>query len=357
MFKKLINNTISQKDDKKFMQRCIEIAQNAQQKVLSNPCVGALIVHNNRIIGEGAHERFGEAHAEVNAFKNVKPEQEILLSQSTLYVTLEPCFHTGKTPPCVQLILAKKIPRVVIACIDPFEKVAGQSIALLRQLGVEVVTGILQKEAEDIIRPFLTNIKKYRPHIILKYAKSQDGFIGQKDKQVWLTNSFSKHLTHRWRSECDAILIGTNTALIDNPSLTNRLYFGKNPIRVLIDDKNITPKVSSIFDGKAETLVFTSKFRQNTDFVTYIQVDFDKNLLTTILKILFEQNIGKLIVEGGAKTLQGFIDQNLWDEARVFTAPVLLHEGIAAPTLRSYQRGGKNQIAEDLLEIFYPKKN
>ena len=336
----------------KFMSRCFDLAVIFGADVKTNPSVGALLEYNGKIIGEGAYERFGSHHAEVNAIRNVKAKDQYLIEKSTLYVTLEPCFHFAKTPPCVQLILEKKIPNVVISCIDPNPKVAGQSIKLLREKGVNIVTGILEKKGEEFLRPFSTNISQKRPFIILKYAQSQDGFMGKPDGQVWLTNPFSKRLVHKWRSEADAILVGKNTALLDNPQLTNRLYFGKNPTRILIDKNLETPMSYYIYDESAQTIVpnLNSNFTQGN--IIFEKVNFDENFLTTFLHSLYEKNIGKLIVEGGAQTLQHFINQNLWDEARVFSVPKLLHNGIIAPQLPFSKLKKQIKISTDMINIY-----
>jgi diaminohydroxyphosphoribosylaminopyrimidine deaminase / 5-amino-6-(5-phosphoribosylamino)uracil reductase len=336
----------------KFMSRCFDLAVIFATDVKTNPMVGALLEYEGKIIGEGAHERFGSAHAEVNAIQSIRDENKHLIAKSTLYVTLEPCFHFGKTPPCVQLILDNKIPKVVISCTDPNPKVAGQSINLLRERGVNVVTGILEEKGKNLIRPFLTNMSQKRPYVILKYAQSQDGFLGKPNEQIWLTNSFSKRLVHRWRSEADAILIGKNTAIVDNPQLTNRLYFGKNPIRILIDKNLEAPKSNHIYDKSAATIVpnLTSNFTQNN--IIFEKATFDKIFLTTFLRSLYDKNIGSIIVEGGAATLQHFIDEHLWDEARVFTANTYLHNGIVAPQLNYAKLKKHININSDILNIY-----
>lgn len=337
----------------KFMSRCIDIAEKFGADVKTNPMVGALLEYNGKIIAEGAHEHFGSPHAEVNAIQNVKTENEHLIAKSTLYVTLEPCFHYGKTPPCVALILHKKIQKVVISCTDPNPKVAGQSISLLRENGVEVVTGVLEEKGKRLIAPFILSMSQKRPYTILKYAQSADGFMGKSDEQVWLTNSFSKRLVHKWRSETDAILVGKNTALLDNPQLTNRLYFGKNPTRILIDKNLDIPMYYHIYDESAQTIVpnLSTNFVQNN--IVFQKSTFDENFLTTFLHSLYEKNIGKLIVEGGAQTLQHFINQNLWDEARVFTVPKLLHNGIIAPVLPFAKLKKQINVSTDMINLYF----
>jgi diaminohydroxyphosphoribosylaminopyrimidine deaminase / 5-amino-6-(5-phosphoribosylamino)uracil reductase len=336
----------------KFMSRCFDLAIIFGTDVKTNPMVGALLEYNGKIIGEGAHELFGSAHAEVNAIRSVRDENKHLIAQSTLYVTLEPCFHFGKTPPCVKLILDNNIKKVIISCTDPNPKVAGRSIRLLREKGVNVVTGVLEEKGQNLIRSFVVNMSQKRPYIILKYAQSQDGFLGKPGKQIWLTNPFSKRLVHRWRSEVDAILIGKNTAVSDNPQLTNRLYFGKNPTRILIDKNLEVPTSNYIYDKSAITIVpnLSSNFTQ--DNIIFEKATFDKDFLTTLLYSLYEKNIGKIIVEGGAATLQHFIDEHLWDEARIFTANTTLGTGIVAPQLNFAKFKKHININSDILNIY-----
>jgi diaminohydroxyphosphoribosylaminopyrimidine deaminase/5-amino-6-(5-phosphoribosylamino)uracil reductase len=339
--------------DRLMMQRCIELAKKHQRNVFKNPTVGAAVVYENRIIGEGAHELYGEGHAEVNAIQNIKEKEEHLLKKSTIYVTLEPCFHHGKTPPCVALILEKKIPRVVISCIDPYEKVSGKSIELLQANGVEVVVGVLEKEGLDLIRPFKINTFQQRPYVILKYAQSADGFIGKENEQVWLTNSFSKHLVHKWRSECDGILVGTKTVLVDNPALTNRLYFGKNPTRVVIDKQLKISSEKAIFDDVARTIFLNEKKEKKETLHHYMKVDFNEKVICIVLKRLFEEGISKLIVEGGATTIQNFVNTGLWDEARVFYASKMIFDGIKSPELSNARLVEESNIQNDKLKVFY----
>jgi diaminohydroxyphosphoribosylaminopyrimidine deaminase / 5-amino-6-(5-phosphoribosylamino)uracil reductase len=338
-----------------YMSRCLSFAENFSIDARTNPKVGAILVYQDRIIGEGRHELFGSHHAEVNAIKSVKIEDEKYISQATIYITLEPCFHFGKTPPCVNLILEKKIPRVVIACQDPSEKVAGKSIKLLRSHGVEVVVGVMEAEAKAIIAPFLTNISKKRPYVILKYAESADGFLGRKNEPIWLTNSFSKHLVHRWRSEADAILVGKNTALIDDPQLTNRLFFGKNPLRVLID-KNLDVKTTQkLFDKNAKTIIFNQIKDEQVENITYKKLDFDENYLQNMLNILFEKNIGQIIIEGGAYTIQAFLEKNIWDEARVFKTKKVLNHGVFSPKIQSNFLEKTHQLIDNEIFIYKNK--
>lgn len=335
-----------------YMQRCIDLAQRGLGHTAPNPQVGCVIVYNNKIIGEGYHQRYGEGHAEVNAVASVKDKS--LLTKATIYVTLEPCFHYGKTPPCVELILTHRIPHVVIACTDPYEKVAGQSIAKLRAEGIKVEVGILEKKATWLARRFFTTIQKKRPYIILKYAQSQDGFIGQEGKTLAISNAICKRLVHQWRSEEAAIMVGTNTAATDNPQLDVRHYFGKNPLRLVLDQQLRLPKNLKLFDQAIPTWVFTTQDNSaaNSANLQYIQVSFDEQLLPTILEYLQQQKIQSLFVEGGKQLLQSFIDQGLWDEARVLTGDKHLGKGIAAPQLLNHKLLQEEKIVEDRYQLY-----
>ncbi|NJN78037.1 MAG: bifunctional diaminohydroxyphosphoribosylaminopyrimidine deaminase/5-amino-6-(5-phosphoribosylamino)uracil reductase RibD [Saprospiraceae bacterium] len=316
------------------MQRAIQLASLGLGKTAPNPCVGSVIVYEDRIIGEGFHRLCGTAHAEVNAVNSVKIADKHLLSKSTIYVTLEPCHHYGKTPPCVDLILGNKIPKIVIGCQDPNPKVGGKSIKKLRNNGIEVIVGVLEKECWEVAKRFMTFFTKKRPYIILKYAKSKDNFIGKPTEQIWITGSQSKRLVHKWRNEEGAILVGTNTAAIDNPSLTNRLWYGKNPLRLVIDTQGKLDENLNIFDNYAATKVF------------------EKGDIPLILKELYDLKINSLIVEGGATLLNSFIEQELWDEARIFTGDVYLKNGIEAPNFPNISPMETKIIGKDKLEIF-----
>lgn len=335
------------------MKRCFDLASFHKGGVKTNPLVGAVLVHDNRIIGEGAHQIFGSAHAEVNAISQVADEG--LLRNSSIYVSLEPCFHYGKTPPCVQLVSEKGIPELYLSCKDPFEKVAGKSIHLLREKGVLVHEGIEEMSGLDLIRPFLRGIASGRPYIILKYAQSADGKIGYKDRQVWLTNAFSKLLVHKWRSEADAIMVGTNTALLDNPRLDNRLYFGKKQILRVVADRTLRiPMTHHLMSGSNPTIVLTGENRESADGITYFHSSFQGDYLREFMEFLYAGQTGTLIVEGGAQLLQSFIDANLWDEARVFTVKEQLgSEAITAPILKNSKLVKKQLVLDDELCQYY----
>ena len=304
--------------------------------------VGAVIVHNNSIIGEGFTSAYGGPHAEVNAVNSVKNKS--LLKDSTIYVLLEPCSHFGKTPPCSDLIIKHSIPNVVIGCIDDNPEVAGKGVAKLKAHGCNVVVGVLEKECKEHFKRFFTYHNKKRPYIILKWAETEDGFIAPetKDKQqpVWITNTYSRQLVHKWRAEEQAILVGTNTVIEDNPSLTVRDYSGENPIRIVIDKSNKLDESYKIFDASAQTIRLTKN-----------ELDFNQPLAPQICEILHQHNINSVIIEGGAKTLQTFIDEGLWDEARVFIGKTEFKSGTKAPNLNGRLISEK-LIKEDLLKIY-----
>lgn len=330
------------KIDEKYINRCIKIAKNALGTTAPNPMVGCVIVHNEQIIGEGFTSPYGSHHAEVNAINSV-PDKSFL-SQSTLYVTLEPCSHFGKTPPCTDLIIFHKIPKVVIGTMDTHNKVAGKGIEQLKASGCDVIVGVLENRCKTHHKRFLTFHNKQRPYIILKWAETSDGFIAPKTKDflqpVWITNELSRQLTHKWRSEEQAILVGTKTVLDDNPRMTVRDWTGKNPIRIVIDkDKKLSQELN-IFDKSATTMVIS---KQN--------MDFNQPLAQQICDLLFFNNITSFIIEGGSKTLQTFIDENLWDEARVFTGNVKFGEGIKAPRLIA-NLISEEKILTDILKFY-----
>lgn len=321
--------------DEKYMWRCLQLASNGLCNTPPNPMVGAVIVYQDTIIGEGYHIRCGEAHAEVNAIRSVKDEN--LLKEATIYVSLEPCSHYGKTPPCADLIIKKGIPRVVVGCMDPFSLVAGCGIAKLRQAGVEVKVGVLEGECRHLIRRFITFNTQKRPYVMLKWAESADGFMDVKrtaGKPVVLSNELTAMLVHKKRAEHDAILVGRRTALLDNPSLTTRCWYGKNPIRLVIDKDLTLHDGLRLFDGTVETWVFTQKdVVQAKPNVEYIRLDFTRDILPQIMEVLYQRKIQSLLVEGGSVLLRSFIDDGLWDEACVEQAPARLEDGVQAPFL------------------------
>lgn len=337
-----------------YMLRCLQLAKKGIRKVYPNPMVGCVIVHNNSIIGEGYHKNYGNAHAEVNAIKSVKDKS--LLANSTLYVSLEPCAHFGKTPPCADLIIQHQIPHVVIGCIDTYAEVAGKGIERLRKAGIKVTLGVLEKECLAINKRFFTFHHNKRPYIILKWAETKDGFIDidrQHNSQLdnWITSASSKKLVHKWRSEEHAIMIGTNTALNDNPSLTVREWKGKNPIRVVLDLSLRLPNNLSVFNEEALTVVFNSKKSDVIKNITYIKIEPSKNMLTQCVGELYKLQITSVIIEGGTQLLQEFIDANLWDEAKVFIGNKTFEKGLKAPVFNSTPTFSEI-IDEDVLNCF-----
>ena len=319
--------------DEKYISRCIQLAQYGLCNAAPNPMVGAVVVYKDRIIGEGYHARCGEAHAEVNAIRSVKDEN--LLKESTIYVSLEPCSHYGKTPPCADLIISKGIPRVVIGCMDPFSLVAGRGINKLRNAGIDVTVGVLEKECKHLIRRFITFHTYKRPYILLKWAESADGYIDKirtDGSPVIFSSELTSMLVHKKRAEHTAILVGRKTALLDNPSLTTRHWSGKDPLRIVIDKDLTLPSNLSLFDGKRPTLVITKKKGQSSnDNVEFISLDFSQDILPQIMNVLYEKKIQSLIVEGGSILLQSFIDADLWDEACIECSSISLNEGIISP--------------------------
>ncbi|MCG2461096.1 bifunctional diaminohydroxyphosphoribosylaminopyrimidine deaminase/5-amino-6-(5-phosphoribosylamino)uracil reductase RibD [Flavobacteriaceae bacterium F89] len=322
----------------KYILRCIQVAKNGLGTTFPNPMVGSVVVYQEKIIGEGYTSRYGGPHAEVNAISSVANPS--FLENATLYVTLEPCSHYGKTPPCADLIVKHKIPRVVIGIKDPNTKVEGRGIQKLKEAGCQVVVGILEKDCREHHIRFLTFHEKKRPFIILKWAQSLDGFMAPESKNrdsipqpYWITNIRSRQLVHQWRSEEQAIMVGTNTVRVDNPELNVRSWHGNSPTRVVVDRKLKIEQQSHILDGSIKTLVFTEieKTDQYLPGVDYRVIDFSKNVMAQLCDALYENNILSIIIEGGAKTLQSFIDAGLWDEARIFTGETQFAKGLKSP--------------------------
>lgn len=324
-----------------FMKRCLELAALGQQNVAPNPMVGAVLVYNNRIIGEGFHHIYGEPHAEVNAINSVKSDDQSLIKKSTLYVSLEPCSHHGKTPPCSDLIVSSKIPKVVIACIDTYSEVAGKGIEKLRNHGVEVRVGILEQEARELNRRFFTFHEKKRPYIILKWAQTRDGFIDKRRESEspqinWITQPETQQITHQWRAEEAGILVGHQTVVNDNPSLTVRAVDGKNPVRIILtSSKDKLPQNAKIFDDSAKSIF----------------IDPKTNSLEAILTKLYQEEIQSIIIEGGLNTLQKFIDAKIWDEARVLIGQSLFKHGIKAPELNG-RLVNQFTFGADLIQVY-----
>jgi len=328
------------------MSYCIRLAKRAGKATRTNPQVGSVLVYQDQVIAEGFHEKYGEGHAERNAINQAIKQHPKLIAQSTLYVTLEPCFHQGKTPPCVQFVLENKIRKVVVGTLDPNPLVAGQSIQLLKDKGVEVVIGILDEDCKHLIRKFVTNLSK-RPYIILKMAQSYDGYMGQKDKQVWISNKYSKVLVHKWRSEVDGIMVGTQTAITDDPQLTTREWPGEDPIRIIPDFNHRIPLNSKVTtDGKATIILKEEdKSLESPNIKTILAEAYN---VESYWNALYEAGVYSILVEGGQKLIKSILETNLWDEARIIQSSKKIGTGIKAPMIqgRLYQ---KQRLSDDLV--------
>jgi diaminohydroxyphosphoribosylaminopyrimidine deaminase / 5-amino-6-(5-phosphoribosylamino)uracil reductase len=336
-----------------YMQRALELAKNGLGAVSPNPMVGCVIVYNNVIIGEGWHQKFGAAHAEVNAVDSVGDKN--LLKESTVFVNLEPCSYYGKTPACSDLLIRYRVKKVVVAALDPNPKVAGNGAKALELAGIKVEVGVCEKEAIKLNRRFFINQKLNRPYVILKWAQTKDGFIARSNyDSKWISNEFSRQKVHRWRAEEDAILVGKNTALYDNPSLTVRDWDGKNPLRVVLD-RNLELKSNlNLFNGKVQTLVYNTKLSKTGNAVEFIKLKLD-NFILQVLSNLAQRDLGSIIIEGGKQVLNNFIQQGLWEEARVFTSNEKFGEGIKAPKLNE-QVTSKEKIENDMLAYYFNPK-
>lgn len=369
------------------MQRCLDLAQNGLRDAMPNPSVGAVLVYNDRIIGEGHTSPFGGPHGEVNCINSVSEADRHLIPLATLYVSLEPCSHFGKTPPCCDLIIRNEIQHIVVGTVDPNEKVAGNGIRKLKEAGKNVTVGVLENECREFNRRFFTFHEKQRPYIILKWAESADGYLSPKDrlldslisgslkgsddrisgtlsveesknpevqlsnkKPVWITNTYSRQLVHKWRSEEMAILAGTQTVLDDNPKLDVRTWTGKNPVRVILDRTGRIPDTYSVKNQKIKTIILTEMTNfVNLDNLVYETITFNDELPQTIAQVLFRHNLQSVIVEGGGKTLQTFIDAGLWDEARVFKGSAVFKEGTPAPKLSADEVHRQTILDDELI--------
>ena len=336
-----------------YMKRCIELAKNGLGTTYPNPLVGSVIVHDGKIIGEGWHKKAGEPHAEVNAVNSVKDKS--LLKEATIYVSLEPCSHFGKTPPCCDLIIANKIPNVVVGTVDPFAKVAGNGIKKLVESGKNVTVGILEDECNELNKRFFTFHQKKRPFIILKWAETADGFIApisrEEKSPVWITNPYSRQLVHKWRTEEQAILVGTNTVLDDNPKLDTRDFSGNNPIRIVLDKSGKISENYHVKNNSQKTIFITeSENFISTENCIYENAIFDKTLVHSITSILYKHDIQSVIIEGGSKTIQSFITENIWDEARIFNGQIEFQNGIIAPKLTRFT-ANRFDIMDDQLKF------
>jgi diaminohydroxyphosphoribosylaminopyrimidine deaminase / 5-amino-6-(5-phosphoribosylamino)uracil reductase len=336
------------------MHRCLELAKFCAGYVSPNPMVGALLVHEEKIIGEGYHKQYGGPHAEVNCINSVKAENKHKISNSVLYVSLEPCSHFGKTPPCTDLIIANQIPEVVIGCRDPFKEVDGKGIEKLKTAGVKVIYGVLEKECQQLNKRFFTFHTKHRPYIILKWAETADRKIaGDGTNRLLISNEQTNRLVHKWRSEEASILVGTNTALLDDPELTTRNWNGPSPIRLVIDmDLKLSPHLK-IFNGKQRTVIFNVIKHEEQNDLVYYQVTGDVSLVHQIVNALYQMKIQSVLVEGGAKLLQSFIDEEIWDETRIIkNEKLIIKNGLAAPELVLKKVEQEMKILNDSIKIY-----
>lgn len=322
-----------------YMKRCLELAAMGLGNTSPNPMVGSVIVFEEKIIGEGFHRNYGEAHAEVNAINSVSDKS--FLKESTLYVNLEPCSHYGKTPPCAELIIKMGIPEVIIGTGDPNPLVLGKGVDMLKNAGIKVTAGVLEKECKDLNKRFFTFHKCQRPFIVLKWAETADGFIDKirtaEDKPEWITNAASKILVHKWRSEEQSIMIGTNTALMDNPALNVREWYGKNPVRVVIDKNGRLPSNLKILDGTHPTIVYTrTNGMNNSKNLTYINIPQNTDEILFIMNHLYCNKISSVLIEGGAELINSIVAKNLWDETKIFTGKIFFNKGVRAPEINSF---------------------
>ncbi len=353
----------------KYIKRCIELAKNGLGTTAPNPMVGCVIVFDGCIIGEGCTSAYGGNHAEVNAIGNVRDKS--LLPKSTLYVSLEPCNHFGKTPPCTDLIISTGINRIVIGILDPHEKVAGKGVKKLKDSGCDVVVGVLEQECYELNKRFFTFHTKKRPYIILKWAESVDGFLaplrksGEAVKPVWVSNRYSRQLVHKWRSEEQAILVGTNTVLEDNPNLTTRHWKGGSPVRVVLDKNLRIPKDFSVWDGEVKTIFLVDKemkgerlkikSKKTKENIIFEKIDFSSGVAQQICRVLYKHNLQSVIIEGGKQTLETFINADLWDETRVFSGSTTFKKGLKVPEF-SGKLINDEKIVGDVLRV-YAKSN
>jgi len=338
--------------DEYYMQRALNLATLGLGIVSPNPLVGCVVVHNNIIIGEGWHKQYGGPHAEVNAIESVQDKS--LLSDATVYVTLEPCAHFGKTPPCADLLIREKVKRVIVCNTDSNPLVGGKGLAKLRAAGIEVILGVLEEQGRWLNRRFFTFIEHKRPYVILKWAQTADGFIARSNfDSKWISHSFSRKLVHKWRTEENAILVGTRTAQYDNPQLNVRDWSGSNPIRLVLDKQLEIPTSHYLFDQSQSTICYNFLRQATEGLVDYVQIDRQKASLPQILQDLYQRKIQSLFVEGGSYLLTSFIQSNLWDEIRLFKSPQQFHNGISAPNFSGVQIDQKT-FYEDTLTYFVP---
>lgn len=336
-----------------YMRRCLQLAEMGKGHVSPNPMVGAVLVHDDRVIGEGWHKEYGKAHAEVNCIESVADADKHLIPESTMYVSLEPCAHHGKTPPCAERLVKERVKEVIVCNPDPFEKVGGRGMQILHDNNIITTTSILDKEGRWLNRRFFCVQENKRPYVILKWAQSANGkFAPYGNRRYQISNAYSSSIVHKWRTEEDAIMVGTNTALADDPQLTSRLWEGKSPLRIVIDRSLILPTNLKLFNKETDTWVVNDMKEEQGENLQYVQLEFDEHLLENILQRLYDAKVQSLIVEGGAKLLDTFIDKGLWDEARVITGNKVIEHGIAAPVLTNATTAFETELEEDALQVY-----
>lgn len=339
------------------MLRCLELAALGAGDVAPNPMVGAVLVYQDRMIGEGLHEKFGQSHAEVNCINSVKASEKDLISRATLYVSLEPCSHFGKTPPCSLLIIDQKIPEVVIGMQDPFAAVNGKGILQLKNAGIRVKTGVLEEKCKQLNKRFICFHQNKRPYIVLKWAQSVNGKIAGPDQErVLISNEYTGRLVHKWRTEEAAILVGTNTALLDDPLLDNRFWFGNPPLKMVVDRTLRLPGSLKLFHSGAQSVIF-NELKESKQDHHFSRLDFN-HLPGEICKFCYNHQIQSVLIEGGSVLLQSFIDSGLWDEARVITNPKLQIEiGKDAPALKSASLQSSERLLDDQINYFVNREH
>jgi len=341
-----------------FIRRCLALAAGSKGYTAPNPMVGAVLVHDGRIIGEGFHERYGAAHAEINCLQSVRDEDKHLISKSTMYVSLEPCAHYGHTPPCAIRLVKEKVQEVIVCNNDPFAQVDGKGFDILRQHHIRTESGILEASGLWVNRRFFCFHQQQRPYVILKWAQTQQGFFAPLNRTRYqMSNRHSQQLVHKWRTEEAAVLVGTQTALNDDPQLTARLWNGKQPLRIVIDKNLSLPKSLRIYNGDAATWIINASKQATEGNITYLQLDFQQDLLQQLLHKLHDEKVLSLIVEGGATLLTGFIEKGIWDEARVFETENVLKEGINAPLLKDTNHAFTSSIQTDRLHLYVNKNS
>lgn len=343
-------------NDQCFMRRCLQLAKTAEGQVAPNPMVGAVLVYDGRIIGEGYHKYFGGPHAEVNCIASVPAEARHLIEESTLYVSLEPCSHFGKTPPCTNLIIDQKIKKVIIGCTDIFHKVDGKGIQKLRDAGVKVEAGICESECMEMNKRFFTFHHKRRPYIILKWAQTSNGVIGSKHERLYISNAYTNILVQKWRSEEAGILIGHQTALQDNPAITNRYGRGKDPVRIIFDETNALPDSLKVFQENGRVIVFNCSQQKVVKNVSYIKIN-PENFISGALDHLYKSDIQSIIVEGGSKTHQRFLDVGIWDECRIITNTLQTASGISAAITPEMKLIRQEKILADMVSYYENPQN